>query len=141
MAAMAWDYKDLVRVSGQSQSVVSQWLGRGSKDIKTIGKLEAAIAIARESGYSALWLAKGIGAKKATVGHPSVHRVEESGPTWATPEKVLEHLGRLLAAAPKERRRAIADNLSGWAMEGGADHWRGALLGLLVSPDKRRANG
>ncbi len=41
--------------------MVSQWLGHGSKTIHTIGKLEAAEALARAAGVHALWLAKGIG--------------------------------------------------------------------------------
>lgn len=60
MHAMGWEHADLMRVSGQSSSVVSQWLGKSSKLIKTIGKIEAAQAIADASGYSALWIAKGI---------------------------------------------------------------------------------
>lgn len=63
MGAMNWEHADVMRVSGQSSSVVSQWLGKGSKIIKTIGKMEAAEAIERESGYSALWVAKGLGPK------------------------------------------------------------------------------
>ncbi len=60
MASKSWTHADLVRASGQSSSVVSQWLGKGSKTIHTIGKIEAAEALERESGFSALWLAKGI---------------------------------------------------------------------------------
>lgn len=66
MEEKGWDHADLMRISGQSSSVVSQWLGKGSKVIKTIGKQEAAEALARESGYSALWIAKGIGPKTDT---------------------------------------------------------------------------
>jgi hypothetical protein len=65
MAARGWVRDDLIRISGQSQSVVSQWLGKSSKIIKTIGKMEAAQALARESGYESLWIAKGIGPKKS----------------------------------------------------------------------------
>lgn len=63
MTSKGWQHADLVRVSGQSSSVVSQWLGKGSKEIKTIGKLEAAEAIAAASGFAPLWIAKGIGPK------------------------------------------------------------------------------
>lgn len=78
MRELSWEHADLVRISGQSSSVVSQWLGKGSKVIKTIGKHEAAQALAHASGYSALWIAKGIGPEKvdaraAAVGanHPT----------------------------------------------------------------------
>lgn len=63
MEARGWQYSDLVRESGESRSVVSQWLGRGSKEIKSIGKQEAAERLERASGYAALWIAKGIGPK------------------------------------------------------------------------------
>lgn len=63
MAATGWAHADLMRVTGQSSSVVSQWLGKGSKIIQSIGKMEAAEAIERAAGFSALWVAKGIGPK------------------------------------------------------------------------------
>ena len=66
MQEMGWERDDLVRISGQSSSVVSQWLGKGAKIIKTIGKMEAAEKLADASGYSALWIAKGMGEKKQT---------------------------------------------------------------------------
>jgi len=72
MAEKNWEHADLMRVSGQSSSVVSQWLGKGSKEIKTIGKHEAAEAIARESGFSALWIAKGLGPEKPATREPAV---------------------------------------------------------------------
>lgn len=43
----------------------------------------------------------------------------------------LEALGASLAAAPAERREALAMTLAGWAREGGRDHWRSALMALL----------
>ena len=70
MQAKSWTHQDLMRVTGQSSSVVSQWLGKGSKPIKSIGKIEAAEAIERESGFSALWVARGIGPKHRAVAHP-----------------------------------------------------------------------
>ena len=81
MQAKDWTHADLMRVSGQSSSVVSQWLGKGTKTIHTIGKLEAAERLEAETGFSALWIAKGIGPKMATpkpaptptpIGLPSV---------------------------------------------------------------------
>jgi hypothetical protein len=75
MAAKSWEHADLVRVSGESSSVVSQWLGKGSKVIKSIGKMETAMRIEDASGYAALWLAKGIGPKmKTRVAHDASHR-------------------------------------------------------------------
>lgn len=57
---MGWEHADVMRVSGQSSSVVSQWLGKSSKIIKTIGKIEAAQRLSDASGYGATWIAKGI---------------------------------------------------------------------------------
>ena len=79
MEQMDWKYADLLRVSGQSSSVVSQWLGRGSKLIKTIGKMEAAEKIEQASGFAALWIAKGVGPRMAAgadqrVGEPTLQR-------------------------------------------------------------------
>lgn len=63
---MAWGYADLVRESGESRSVVSQWLGRGSKIIHSIGKMEAAERLEAATGFSALWIAKGAGPMRAS---------------------------------------------------------------------------
>jgi hypothetical protein len=63
MAAMHWEHADLVRVSGQSSSVVSQWRGKSSKLIKSIGNMAAAQRIEAASGFCALWVAKGEGPK------------------------------------------------------------------------------
>lgn len=64
MTELGWDHSALVRVSGQSSSVVSQWLGKGSKPIHSIGKMEAAERIEQASGYCALWIAKGKGPER-----------------------------------------------------------------------------
>ncbi|MDE1999728.1 MAG: hypothetical protein KGI52_12455 [Burkholderiales bacterium] len=76
MQAKGWEHADLVRVSGESSSVVSQWLGKGSKTIHSIGKMEAAERIEAESGYCALWIAKGKGQKHVAP----ISRMSESTP-------------------------------------------------------------
>lgn len=142
MQHMNWERADLVRVSRQSSSVVSQWLGRGSKEIKTIGKLEAAIYLERASGFSSLWIAKGMGPRFAQGQHPRSIEVNEPTPDYSD-SATLERLGQLLARVPVERRQAVADALSGWAREGGADHWRSMLLAAIAPPGKppARAHG
>lgn len=67
MEERGWDHAALVRVSGQSSSVVSQWLGKGSKPINSIGKMEAAERIEAESGYCSLWIAKGKGPERLST--------------------------------------------------------------------------
>jgi hypothetical protein len=131
MTAMSWDRSDLVRVSKQSSSVVSQWLGHGSKEIRTIAKLEAVLAIERESGFSALWVAKGKGPKRAPV---PINRLVAQEPPAAfyAPPVILEQLAALLATVPPAERSAVAANLHGLAMDGGASHWQTALTALLL---------
>jgi hypothetical protein len=148
MRAMRWGHADLVRVSKQSSSVVSQWLGKGSKEIKSIGKLDAAIYLERESGFSALWIAKGIGPKRAAAAAHSnltasaalaVNDAASHAPYTA--EQVLERMGMLLAAVPDANRQALADVLRGWALAAGADDRRHVLLALLGPLDKRHHGG
>jgi hypothetical protein len=147
MLAMQWQYADLVRVSQQSQSVVSQWLGRGSKEIKSIGKLEAALFIERASGFSALWVANGKGPKRVDRAIGNVHMAPQPASAHQPLDDaaLLAHVGQLLAKVPMERRQAVADALSGWAREGGADHWRCMLLAAIAPPEvasrKRQAAG
>lgn len=143
MEAMHWSHADLVEVSKQSSSVVSQWLGNGSKVIKTIGKLEAAIYIERASGFSALWVAKGLGSKRvgasAQKGTSALLRVEEPAGAYLTLAQMLDYLGGFLGKVPTSHRKAVADNLSGWAMDGGAAHWQAALASLLQASGKQPA--
>lgn len=54
----------VAKTAGVSASAVSQWKGDGAKEIKSIGKIEAALYLERATGFSALWLAKGIGPKR-----------------------------------------------------------------------------
>lgn len=110
MQAMGWEHADLVRVSGQSSSVVSQWLGNGSKIIKTIGKMEAAEAIAMESGFSALWIAKGIG--------PQLAHQAATSRTLSLPD-LLDQLGQHLAQVKTIQRAELGELLKAWVQSGG----------------------
>ena len=78
MAAMSWRNKDVERISGQSSSVVSQWLGGGSKLIKSIGKMEAAEKLGAASGYSPLWIATGVGATGDSMTYDQFKRAYKS---------------------------------------------------------------
>lgn len=141
MTAMRWEHADLVRVSKQSSSVVSQWLGKGSKSkiIKSIGKMEAAENIERASGFAALWVAKGLGPKRITPPAPAVSLARSPIGTYSALEQTLADLAKLISEAPVEHRHAIASNLSGMALDGGASHWLLALLPLLTpAPEKQQ---
>jgi SOS-response transcriptional repressor LexA len=63
MQAMRWEHADVVRVSGETSSVVSQWLGHGSKEIKSMGSVSAAVLLGRASGFDPIWIATGKGPK------------------------------------------------------------------------------
>lgn len=141
MRAMKWQQSDLMTASQQSSSVVSQWLGKGSKEIKSIGKMEAAIYLERATGFSALWVAKGMGPKKVAPALAKPISTGESPGPWTTTPQLLEQLGIVLAQVPRERRKAVADNLAGWALEGGAEHWRQALTSILSGPSKLSSSG
>lgn len=98
MAAMNWTRNDLKRVSGMSSSVVSQWMGQGSKPIHTMGKIEAATAIERASGFSAAWIAKGLGPKRAPGWVAT--QAHEPGAPYAvravSPAEVVDRLAEIL---------------------------------------------
>lgn len=64
MQETGWKRADLVRIAGVSSSLVSQWLGKGSKPISEINKLSAAENLAARSGFSAMWIARGIGPQR-----------------------------------------------------------------------------
>jgi hypothetical protein len=66
LAAMSWGEAELIRASGASRSAVAQWLGKGSKEIKSI-RMPYALALERETGFSAEWLAYGKLPKKAAI--------------------------------------------------------------------------
>lgn len=89
MTTMGWEYPDLVAASGMSRSVVSQWLGRGSKTIHSIGRMEAAERLEAASGFAALWLATGQGPKKAKAVPSESDRLR------------VDHLARIVSANPQ----------------------------------------
>lgn len=64
MASKGWDNPQQVAdVADVTRSAAAQWIGQGSKIIHTIGKMQAAENLERETGFKALWIAKGIGPK------------------------------------------------------------------------------
>jgi transcriptional regulator with XRE-family HTH domain len=125
MAAMGWTRNDLKRVSGMSSSVVSQWLGQGSKPIHSMGRIEAATAIERASGFSATWIAKGIGPKRAP--HGAATHAQEPGALYAvravSPAEVVDRLAEILDTLPLEKH--------GPALQ--------AFTALVTAPDSAKA--
>jgi transcriptional regulator with XRE-family HTH domain len=82
MAAKGWSRRDLQLAAGVSSSVVSQWLGKGTKEIKSIGNTAAAEKLAQSTGYALLWIAKGQGPKKPprAAAPPPQHTAREPAP-------------------------------------------------------------
>lgn len=124
MSEKGWDRADLVRVSGQSSSVVSQWLGKGSKEIKSIGSMEAAERISVESGFRSLWIAKGTGP-----------RYRETSPTPSgagQPSPIQSGSG---TPFPLEAVRARVTITARANTAGGlVEDWSGVVGGTVQSP-------
>ena len=125
MTSKSWRNADLMRVSGQSSSVVSQWLGKGSKEIKTIGKLEAAQAIAAASGYATLWIAKGIG--------PKLTGETPTGDTHSI-SAAVDLIADVLDGMAEEDRQRVAQRLQMLAQAPDSRRTRSALVNELVTP-------
>lgn len=138
MRTCEWEHADVVRISGQSSSVVSQWLGKGSKEIKTIGRLSAVLRMADASGYAPLWIAEGTGPKRLP---PDRHAniAAEPAPLYMSTEQKLAALRSLLSEVPIDMREAFADVLGGWVRSGGTEDRGRALLTLMSAPQKRQA--
>jgi hypothetical protein len=140
MATNGWQHADLVRISGESSSVVSQWLGKTDKPTKSIGRVRTALRLGEASGYCAEWIADGTGPKKPP---PRLVRPQlASEPAAAyTFSDCLQDLAAALEALPAAHREAAATNLAGLARDGGAEHWMRALRPLLTlnAPSGKRA--
>ncbi|MDR0276242.1 MAG: hypothetical protein LBI48_13105 [Burkholderiaceae bacterium] len=65
MFARHWKTSDVASIAGVSSSAVYQWLGKGSKPIKSIGSVAVAERLEESSGYAARWIATGMGPKFA----------------------------------------------------------------------------
>lgn len=61
MDEMKWSRADLVREAAASSSLVSQWLGHGSRPVTEMKKLDPAERLEKKTGFRALWIAQGIG--------------------------------------------------------------------------------
>jgi hypothetical protein len=113
----------LARVVGISEAQMTQWIN-GSPDSRT-GKArgmrpESCRRVEEAAGKPPGWMdaaheLRVVGAKGDPIGI----------------ENAFEIVGVALANAPRGMREAIAQNMAGWAREGGAGHYRVALLAML----------
>lgn len=111
LAETGWDQAHLHKVARVvTSSAVSQWLGKGSKIIQTIGNMEAAIYIERESGFSALWIAKGVGPKKVD-GAKAPPRVDPAPTSAQEPVALYGQPTPLSADLIRRIRRMPADEV------------------------------
>ena len=133
MAECGFEHADLVRISGETSSVVSQWLGKTERPTKRVGRVSSAIRLSRASGFCAEWIADGIGPKKppARLVPPLV---ASEPPAAYTRTDCLADLAAALEALPPAHREAVATNLAGLARDGGAEPWMRSLRALLT-PD------
>ncbi len=77
MEATGWDVQQVATIADVTPSAVRQWLGRGSKEIKSIA-LEAAVLLGERSGFRPLWISKGKGPKFPNVVDVSARVVADS---------------------------------------------------------------
>lgn len=77
MEATGWDVQQVAAIAEVTPSAVRQWLGRGSKEIKSIA-LEAAVLLGERSGFRPLWISKGKGPKFPNVFDVSARVVADS---------------------------------------------------------------
>ena len=122
MASKEWTTpQQVAEVAGVSRSAAAQWLGQGSKIIHTIGNQQAAENLERETGFCALWIAKGIGPKYVAdqrAGRISLERhvpdqsraiglaepsTSNLSPPWPLKKSTAE---RIRALTPAQQRRA-----------------------------------
>jgi hypothetical protein len=142
MAAKGWKHGDLVSITGMSSSVVSQWLGHGSKTIKTIGKMEAALKLQAASGFSALWIAKGAGPRHAPPSSPPAHAPTAKEPAGRYHHGVVEAIHVIAAAlssASPTTRAAAASLLSSLAQRPDEADVIGLQMTALVESGKQPA--
>lgn len=117
MTETGWSRADLVRESGESSSVVSQWLGAGSKIIKSIGDIETALRLERASGFSAVWIAKGVGPEKART-------------TDLALSAAVDLVASAIAASPDKNKLRVALLAM---VEDDSTHYKQRLLELLAA--------
>lgn len=134
MASKKWTTpQEVAKVAGVSRSAAAQWLGQGSKIIHTIGNQEAAENLEKETGFCALWIAKGTGPKYVAeqrypardpdhshhvLAEPTSPPYITASPLWPLKKSTVE---RIRALTPAQQR--IADDafdviLKGFEAEG-----------------------
>lgn len=139
MAELGWSRADLIRVTGESQSTISQWLGKGGRPIKEIGRVRSAVLLANASGFDPIWLAHGEGEAKAKPPAPAAFvGAQEPAAIYgpASDDSTLEQLADLIARIPAANRRAAAAELAEWVKSGEGSP--ATILALLEGAARRR---
>jgi hypothetical protein len=77
MDQMKWTRAELVQHAEVSSALVSQWLGNGSRPVHGMRQLDPAKRLEKKTGFSAAWIATGIG--------PMHVELEEAPPPGASP--------------------------------------------------------
>lgn len=120
---------DLARACGVTQPTVSAWLSGDTKVLKAANYEKAATFLKCNRG----WLETGKGSLDGGAGAASIrYSVAEPPPAYAPSlDALLAQLQAVLEQLPASRREAVGRMLDGWAREGGAAHYRGALLAVI----------
>jgi hypothetical protein len=126
----------VARAAGVSTSAVSQWLGKGSKTIKSMDSTPA-VALQAKTGYSWQWLAKGTGPKLL---RSAILQSTEEGDTLTAGAVAPAHrlplnemVGPLTRAGPGIRQ-AVAGMLSDYAIDPARNSHVLALVDQLLAP-------
>jgi hypothetical protein len=84
MDEMKWSRADLVREAEVSSPLVSQWLGGGSNPVTEMKKLDPAVRLEKKTGFSALWIAQGIGPRHVERDSQAAQQFSAGGeaPAW-----------------------------------------------------------
>lgn len=136
MQACGWTRADLKRESKQTSSVVSQWMGKGSRPIKSIRKMEAAENLARASGFNALWIATGMGAMRPASA-PKL--IAAAGGQWPFKRITSEQITSLDDASLNRLETMIEAVISGGPdispIPPTTSEWRGYAMQIAGSVD------
>jgi transcriptional regulator with XRE-family HTH domain len=132
MAAMHWTSAQEVATAAKvTRSAASQWLGKSSKPIYTMGA-RSAFHLAQATGFSARWLSSGEGPERPL--HGAGHLVAAE-PAPVSLDAALDRIGTTLARhMPPRHRDELADAMHGWAKHEGSERYRRVVADLLGTP-------
>jgi hypothetical protein len=143
MQTCQWDVVQVSKIAEISKSAVYQWIGKGSKPIKGIGKIavanrlqaasiEACNRLRSGNGYASLWIATGVGPKFVK---PAPEPIDlESHPDLLPITGCLDALIGAIAAQPQQAREGLAKDLAILAVAPDSAQAKARVLAALAQP-------